>query len=234
MGEGGERASNKRGRRGLRVKAVILANGEFPKGKALLRELENAEFLAVCDGAMIHLERLGIIPQVIIGDLDSLPLELKTKYKNQVVQLKEQASNDLSKAFFHCIGLGFDEFVILGATGKREDHSIANISLLSEYAKHCKDLVMKSDFGEFRIYSLPCEIPSQRGEQISLFCLNPEAKITSKHLKYPLVDLELKIWANGTLNQAEGDFFTLSADRQAQIIVYKEKRNFQSLLIDFA
>lgn len=208
------------------MKAVILANGEFPKSDRLIQELKNAEFLAVCDGAMIHLERLGIIPKVIIGDLDSLPFVLKTKYQDRVVQLKEQASNDLSKAFYHCISLGFDEFVILGATGKREDHSIANVSLLSEYARHCKDLVMKSDFGEFRIYSLPCEIPTQKGEQISLFCLNPEAKITSKYLKYPLVDLELKIWANGTLNQAEGDFFTLSADRQAQMIVYKEKRIF--------
>lgn len=208
------------------MKAVILANGEFPKSDSLIQELKNAEFLVVCDGAMIHLERLGIIPKVIIGDLDSLPFALKTKYQDRVVQLKEQASNDLSKAFYHCISLGFDEFVILGATGKREDHSIANVSLLSEYARHCKDLVMKSDFGEFRIYSLPCEIPTQKGEQISLFCLNPEAKITSKYLKYPLVDLELKIWANGTLNQAEGDFFTLSADRQAQMIVYKEKRIF--------
>lgn len=208
------------------MKAIILANGEFPRSKDLIEELKNAKFLVVCDGAMIHLERLKIVPQIIIGDLDSISSELKMKYKDRVIQIKEQASNDLSKAFYYCISLGFDEFVILGATGKREDHSIANVSLLSEYAKHCKDLVMKSDFGEFRIYSLPCEIPTQKGEQISIFCLNPEAKITSKYLKYPLVDLELKIWANGTLNQAEGDFFVLSADCQTQVIVYKEKKEF--------
>lgn len=205
------------------MKAVILANGEFPKSNSLIQELKNAEFLVVCDGAMIHLEKLGIVPEIIIGDLDSLPSKLKIKYQDRVVQLKEQASNDLSKAFYHCLTLGFDEFIILGATGKREDHSIANVSLLSEYAKHCKDLTMRSDFGEFRVYSLPCKIPTQKGEQISLFCLDPEAKITSKYLKYPLMNLELRIWANGTLNQAEGDFFTLSADRQTQIIVYKEK-----------
>lgn len=206
------------------MKATILANGEFPKSKVLVEELKNAEFLVVCDGAIVYLERLKIIPQTIIGDLDSIPSDLKMKYQDRVIQIKEQASNDLSKAFFYCINLGFDEFLILGATGKREDHSIANISLLGEYAKHCKDLVIKSDFGEFRVYTLPCRIPSQKGEQISLFCLDPKAKITSEYLKYPLVDLELKIWANGTLNEAEGDFFTLKADRQTQVIVYKEKR----------
>lgn len=211
------------------MKAIILANGEFPKSGDLIEELKNAKFLAVCDGAIIHLERLKIVPQIIIGDLDSIPSDLKMKYQDRVIQIQEQASNDLSKAFYHCISLGFDEFVILGATGKREDHSIANISLLSEYARYCKDLVIKSDFGEFRVYRLPCEISSQKGEQISLFCLDPKAKITSEYLKYPLVDLELKIWANGTLNQAEGDFFTLKADRQAQVIIYKEKKNFKSI-----
>lgn len=211
------------------MQAVILANGEFPKSDALLGLLKNAEFLVACDGAMVHLESLSIVPSVIIGDLDSLPLKLKDKYKDRIVQIKEQASNDLSKAFYHCIALGFEDFMILGSTGKREDHTIANISLLFEYANHCRDLCIRSDFGEFRIYSLPCKVPTSKGQQISLFSLNPEAKITSKYLKYPLIDLELKLWASGTLNEAEGEFFTLCADRQTQIIVYKAWLNDDSL-----
>ncbi|WP_027326986.1 thiamine diphosphokinase [Helicobacter pametensis] len=203
------------------MKVVILANGEFPTKKELIAELREAQFLAVCDGAVCHLEVLGIEPSIIIGDLDSISLELREKYAHKIVHIQEQESNDLSKAFFHCVGLGFDEFVILGATGKREDHTLGNISLLSCYARRCKEVVMKSDFGEFGIYSLPCVIPSLKGMQISLFCLDPKAKISSKNLKYPLDSLQLPLWANGTLNEALGSCFELEADSGTQVIVYK-------------
>ena len=205
------------------MKAVILANGLFPTDSALLDELKQAKFLAVCDGAVHHLENLGIEPSVIVGDLDSIPARLRDKYSQKVIHIKEQESNDLSKTFYHCLSLGFDEFVILGATGKREDHSIANIALLAEFFAQCKRIVIKSDFGEFEAHSLPCRLPSQKGEQISLFCLDPNVALTSEDLKYPLSSLRLKSWAMGTLNEAMGDFFSLKADQEGSVIVYRMK-----------
>lgn len=201
------------------MKAVILANGAFPTLPCLIDELRGAEFLAVCDGATCHLESLGIEPSVVVGDLDSITEELKQKYAPKIVHIKEQESNDLSKAFFYCVGLGYDEFVVLGATGKREDHSIANISLLSVYINHCKNIVMKSDFGTFSVYKTPCKIPSKKGEQISIFSLNPNAKFTSEHLKYPLKDLSLPLWANGTLNESQGEFFTLFSQEEGECVI---------------
>lgn len=206
------------------MKAVILANGEFPSSSILLDELKEAEFLAVCDGAVRHLESLGIEPSVIVGDLDSITEELKKKYAHKLVHIKEQESNDLSKAFFHCVGLGYDEFVILGATGKREDHCIANVSLLSVFINHCKNVVMKSDFGSFGVYKTPCKIVSQAGEQISLFSLNPQAKFTSKGLKYPLKDLALPIWANGTLNEALEESFEINSTQECETIIVYQAR----------
>lgn len=204
------------------MRAVILANGAFPTSPCLLNELREAEFLAVCDGAVRHLEGLGIEPSVIIGDLDSISKELKKKYAYKLVHIKEQESNDLSKAFFHCVRLGYDEFVILGATGKREDHAIANISLLAVFINHCKSVVIKSDFGSFSVHKTPCKISSSKGEQISLFSLNPSAKFTSHHLKYPLKELALPIWANGTLNEAMAEEFWLESDRGEEVvIIYK-------------
>lgn len=203
------------------MRAVILANGEFPTQPTLLEELRNAEFLAVCDGAICHLERLGIEPSVIIGDLDSITEKLRAKYTQKLIHIKEQESNDLSKAFFHCVGLGYDEFVILGGTGKREDHTLGNISLLSVFSKYCQSVVMKSDFGIFSIHQTPCEIACKKGEQISLFSLNPQATFSSQGLKYPLKDLALPIWANGTLNEALAESFALCCDVEGErIIVY--------------
>lgn len=208
------------------MRAVILANGAFPTSPILINELRGAKFLAVCDGAVKYLESLGIEPNVIIGDLDSITGELREKYSQKLVHIKEQESNDLSKAFFHCVSLGYDEFIILGATGKREDHTLGNISLLSVFINYCKNVVIKSDFGIFSVHKTPCKISSQKGEQISLFSLNPSAKFTSSHLKYPLKALTLPIWANGTLNEALSTSFEITSQTEGEcLIIYRSLKH---------
>ncbi|RDU71712.1 thiamine diphosphokinase [Helicobacter brantae] len=202
------------------MRAVILANGSFPTSTSLIEELRGAEFLAVCDGAVRHLQGLGIEPSVVIGDLDSISQGLKEKYAQKLVHIQEQESNDLSKAFFYCVDKGFREFVILGASGEREDHTIANISLLFRFGKITEKIVMKSDFGSFSVHSLPCEVKSQKGNQISLFTSNPSLALSSKGLKYPLASLSLPLWASGTLNEALDESFSLSGD-EGLVVVYQ-------------
>lgn len=201
--------------------AYILANGEFPQKKELIQEIINAKFLIVCDGAIKHLEKIQKIPDIIIGDLDSINYKLKQKYKDKIIHIKEQMSNDLSKAFYHCLNLGFDEFIILGATGKREDHTLANISLINNYHQKCKNLIMKSDYGEFKLYKTPCKIPSFKGEQISIFCFNQKIKFNSKNLKYPLKNMSLPLLASATLNEAKSNNFYLSSNKPAKVLIYR-------------
>ena len=203
------------------MKAVILADGQFPTKESLLKELKEAEFLVVCDGAITYLDELNIKPNFIVGDLDSISNELKEKYSSKLVHIAEQMSNDLSKAFHYALFLGYKEFTILGATGKREDHALANISLLSVYHKKCDFVIMKDDYGEFTIHTTPFTMDCAKGEQISIFSLNPSAKLTSKGLMYPLKQLSLPIWANGTLNEALGDSFSLESNEESEIIIYK-------------
>ncbi|MBK1973218.1 thiamine diphosphokinase [Campylobacter sp. TTU-622] len=204
------------------MKAYILANGAFPKKKFLINELKNAPFIIVCDGAIAHIDRLGIKVDVIIGDLDSIDKKLKEKYFEKIVYIQEQMSNDLSKAFYYGLNLGFNEFVILGATGKREDHTLGNISLLLLYAKACKNVIMKSDYGEFEVVKTPCKISSVKGQQISIFCFDPHIKISSKNLKYPLKNLSLPLLASATLNEALKDNFYIKTDKVCKLLIYKK------------
>lgn len=133
----------------------------------------------------------------------------------------KQNTNDLSKTFFYCLELGFKEFIILGATGKREDHTIANISLLPKLAKECKSIVMKSDYGEFRVFLTPCKINSLKGQQISIFCFNKDVKLTSRGLKYQLSSMCLLSLYSGTLNEATNNYFYVSSNTPTEIIIYK-------------
>lgn len=204
------------------MKAYIIANGAFPKKKFLINELKNAPFVIVCDGAIKHIDRLNIRVDVIIGDLDSINKKLKEKYFKKIVYVPDQMSNDLSKAFYYGLNLGFDKFIILGATGKREDHTLGNISLLLLYAKSCKNIIMKSDYGEFEVVKTPCKISSVKGQQISIFCFDPHIKISSKNLKYPLKELSLPLLASATLNEALEDNFYIKTNKVCELLIYKK------------
>jgi thiamine pyrophosphokinase len=116
-------------------KVVILADGSFPTHPEPLRLLREASFIACCDGAAAALTDFGIEPGVVIGDLDSLSRELEERYRDRLVPDPDQETNDLTKAVKWCVRHGATELVILGATGKREDHTLGNISLLASYGK---------------------------------------------------------------------------------------------------
>ena len=105
--------------------AVIIANGAFPTHAAPLNILHHAAHLIACDGAVIRVPHADIV----IGDGDSVPAE----YHNRLLQINEQEDNDLTKATRYCLSHGWHKIAYLGCTGKREDHTLGNISLLMRY-----------------------------------------------------------------------------------------------------
>ena len=109
---------------------VILANGDFPKHPTPLRILKEATTIICCDGAVNNLVDHGLKPTHIIGDMDSISLELKNKYEDMLIHIADQNENDLRKALNWLGENGAKKAIILGATGKRDDHSLANIFTL--------------------------------------------------------------------------------------------------------
>jgi len=202
------------------MKTVILANGTFPTHPVPVARLREAGLIVCCDGAAEKLVANGLKPGIIIGDLDSVSPELRERYRSILVQDSDQETNDLTKAVKWCVTQGIREVVILGATGIREDHTLGNISLLADYSSKI-DAVMLTDTGSFRVYDQSVTIASHPGQQVSLFSIDPSLKVTSTGLKYPLNNLTLHSWWRGTLNEAEGECFTLRFDT-GKIIVFME------------
>ena len=82
-------------------RVVILCNGEFPRKDYPLYLLESAEAVVCCDGAAVkYLRKFGEkrLPEVVIGDMDSLPKRLQEKLAPIVVPVEEQDYNDMTKA----------------------------------------------------------------------------------------------------------------------------------------
>lgn len=204
-------------------KAVVLADGSFPVHNVPLSFLRNAEHIICCDGSAESLSHAGLEPEAIVGDLDSLVPGIAEKYSDRLFKVSEQETNDLTKAVRWCIINGYKEITILGATGKREDHTLGNISLLAEYCREIK-VIMVTDSGTFIPLLRSSVVKCFPGQQISIFSINPETEVTSKGLKYQLADLKLQNWWRATLNEATGDSFELLFNG-GPLIVYQNFRD---------
>lgn len=199
---------------------VILADGEFPQSESTQRFIVDAPTLVCCDGAAEKAIAFGREPDWIVGDLDSLPTTLKARFRDRLVRVAEQETNDLDKAFRFCVERGWTELAILGATGLRADHTLGNISRLADFARVAPSIRLIDDFGVFRVALKSGTFASRPGEQISIFSFDPTQAITSQGLKYPLNCLKLPRWSTATLNEALGDSFSLEFDAVSPILLF--------------
>ena len=201
-------------------KTVILANGNFPKHKIPLEFLFNAEQIVCCDGATQNLLNAGLKPDYIIGDLDSISEEIKKQFASILLHRSEQETNDLTKAVQFCLENERTEITILGATGKREDHTLGNLSLLADYAEKA-NVQMLTDDGVFTPLLKTSTLESYIGEQISIFSLHPDTVFTFHNLLYPVNNRKLTSWWQGTLNEAKSDYFSIAFNK-GKVLVFRE------------
>jgi thiamine pyrophosphokinase len=197
---------------------VIVADGNFPQHELPLGYLKNAKRVICCDGSTESLLLYGMVPDAIVGDLDSLNNELIKRFSDRVFLDENQDTNDLTKAVTWCSEMGYKDIVIVGATGKREDHTLGNVSLLAEYIKEV-NVIMVTDTGIFRPFLKSCEILSFPGQQVSIFSIDPSTEVTSDGLRYPLTRTKITNWWFATLNEALGDSFYLEFN-VGRLIVY--------------
>ena len=199
---------------------AILANGTFPQSGRALKALEDAERIVACDGAAAALLDHGMMPDAVVGDLDSIGQEAHDRLAERIVHVSEQETNDLSKAFRFCMANGWRDIVILGATGRREDHTLGNISLLADFSEKASNIRMLTDEGEFMAIHGAATIKCAVGQQVSIFALDADTPINSTNLKYPLNGLAPTRWWQATLNEALADEFTLDFPQGKALLVF--------------
>ncbi len=190
--------------------ATILANGDFPTHDIPLDILRRSEFLCCCDGATQTALDHGFTPDAIVGDGDSLTDDMKKRYADIYHDVDEQDYNDLTKATRFCLAQGYTDIAYLGATGKREDHTLGNIFLLPYYlADVGVNPLMLTDNGSFRPAEGKTTFNSFCGQQVSIFNISSK-EIRSVGLKWNSYAYN-QLW-QGTLNEALGGNFTIYAD----------------------
>ena len=198
--------------------AVIICNGTFPKKEYPRDLIKTADYIFCCDGSLpVFLKHSQDIfgrsrlPDALVGDMDSTSPTLIKKYKDIVVQVSEQESNDMSKAFHYTIGhfKDVDTVHFIAATGKREAHTVANMSLLMEYARElgdkCPHIDIISDFSIMFPITDTCEIDVGTGRAVSIFSPDNSRRIKSSGLQWPTSEVVFDNWWKATLNKAAED-----------------------------
>ena len=112
--------------------------------------LESADAVVCCDSAAdAFRRRFSREPDAVVGDCDSI----KGSFGN-LVRFSEQETNDLEKAVRYCRGKGWRKPVLLGATGRREDHTIGNV-----FRAMSLGLEIVSDYGRFIPFPAESHLP---------------------------------------------------------------------------
>ncbi|MCX4333967.1 MAG: thiamine diphosphokinase [Bacteroidales bacterium] len=214
--------------------AVIVCNGQFPKKEYPRYIIRKADYIVCSDGAtgkflrhsksIFGRERL---PDIVIGDMDSISPANYSKVKDIFVYESEQEHNDQTKAFRYIMEHYNDvsEIHIVGAGGEREDHTVGNLSLLMEYAR-MYDLVklgievtMVSDYTTAFAITDTFEFHCGEGRKISIFSPDNSLRIKSEGLKYKTDDVVFDNWWQATLNTAEQDTVKLTLSHKSIVLI---------------
>lgn len=192
--------------------AVILANGEFPKkdGEAW-SILAAAKRVVACDGAAdSYRRRFGKSPFAVVGDMDSVKWFPEG---SEVVRVADQETNDLEKAVRWCRARGWRRLVVVGASGKREDHLIGNVFRALDLG-----VEIITDFGRFVPVCGKASFRVVKGAAVSVFAPDAATRMTSKGLEWPLDKVAFKNLYCATLNRASASRVSLASTKP--VLVY--------------
>ena len=182
------------------MKACILLNGKIEDLNFLKKiiDKENYDYIICADGGANFLYKIKVVPDYIIGDLDSLELTTKNYFKQKGVNFKKfpkrKDQTDAQLCIHLAKDLGVLNIELLGALGGRIDHTVANINLMYYIKKLGLNPIIKTDKeGLYMIEDESIELFGEIGDTISILPVNGDALgITLKGFEYPLDDAIIK------------------------------------------
>lgn len=186
--------------------ALILANGEAPSREFLTELRRSADLFIAADGAANCLPGMGLAPDVVLGDFDSLAPAVRECLPEAVfLPVHDQEASDLDKAIAYAAERGAEYVTVAGATGGRLDHALTHISLLLKYHPE-PDVRLLDERMEVRVVGAqPVEFRGRRGDTLSLIVFAPAEGVVMKGVLYPLCHEPLFPGSRGVSNMLVGD-----------------------------
>jgi len=182
------------------MRTIIIANGLLPDPAAHRRLLRADDRVIAVDGGAAHAQAMGILPHEVIGDMDSLPAELRATLEAAGTRFHaypaDKDETDLELALLRAVELGAAEVLILGALGGRLDQTLANLFLLAHPALAGVDVRLVEGAQAAFLIRQQALIEGQPGDTVSLIPLGGDARgVTAEGLRWPLHGETLRLGA---------------------------------------
>ena len=202
---------------------VIFCAGGFTQ---LAEPLREGDFLLAADGGLVHLEKLGLTPNGILGDFDSLG------YVPQGAKVfpVEKDDTDSMLAARQGLQLGFSRFVLYGSLdGPRLDHTVANFQTLQFLADHgAEGWLVGNTYMVTVVKNGKLHFDADAEGIISVFCMGADAKgVSIEGFKYTLENGTLSAgFPLGVSNHFEGRKACIGVEDGSLLVLYDRKNGF--------
>ena len=204
-------------------RCVIFCAGGFEK---LARPIQKDDYILAADGGLAHLQKLGIEPNGILGDFDSLGY---VPQNSQVFPV-EKDDTDSMLAVRKGLELGYKEFILYGALdGPRLDHTIANLqTLLFLESQGAKGTLVGLRYLITTVKNGVLKLPLAESGIVSVFCLGEKARgVTIRGLKYGLENGQLdSSFPLGVSNHFVGKESSVAVEEGTLIVMYDVEKGF--------
>jgi len=207
------------------MRVIIFANGNLPnleKARTLVRP---GDFIFCADGGIRHALAMGLIPNAIIGDMDSLPSYFQPATFNGELILfpKDKNETDLELAIDHALTLQPDHILILAALGGRIDQTLANIALLSNSSLVTCNVKLTDGVEELFFCRDQAKIEGRSGDIVSLIPWQGEVTgVFTENLRWHLHhEMLYPDKTRGISNEMTSDTATLSIKSGLLLVVHQ-------------
>jgi len=173
------------------MRTFIFVNGNIDNYMTVQEAIDTNDLIVAVDGGYSHLKKLGIIPDVLIGDMDSISPEELTNLETQEVDIirypAEKDETDLELALDYVIRYGFDHIIIVAAFGGRLDQALTNLFLITDSRFKGKKIEFFDGTELVYIIDAQIEFTGKIGDRVSLIPVLGQADgIYTAGLKFQL------------------------------------------------
>lgn len=188
--------------------ALILGNGSFPESLDIRQIQSNHRAHLICaDGGAEKARELGLIPDLIVGDLDSVTTGTLEHFHSVGVKIEpipDQENNDLEKCIRLLIRNDWRQFILTGFTGRRDDQTIATLQIAGKYMSRAQFLIYTETAEIYLLNKGNWLFETASGQVISLFGFPRARQVTTAGLQFPLQAENLDRGSRGLSNVANG------------------------------
>ncbi|MBR5156409.1 MAG: thiamine diphosphokinase [Clostridia bacterium] len=202
------------------MRAVIIAGGDFKNPDFYRKLLNDSDTIICADGGCLAAQKIGLMPDVIIGDFDSYPQNLAKAKTEKIVLPTEKDRTDTHECVCYAINHGFDEILLLGATGSRLDHTIANIHLLKVALDNNIKMKIVDEYNEVYLTDKEIFLKKSEGQHVSVLPIGIAEGISSTGLYYPMKDAVMEFGnPYGVSNEFNSDEAAISVKKGLLLVI---------------